>query len=50
MKVGYKFWGQMSIISRLIMIVLSIDSDYDGIIKIVFSYMINSYFGSPSCK
>ena len=50
MKVGYKFWGQIFIISRSIMIVLSTDNDYDGTIKIVFSFMINSYFASPSCN
>ena len=50
MKVGYKFWGQIFIISRSIMIVLSIDNDYDGTIKIVFSYMINSYCASQNCN
>ena len=42
MKVGYKFWDQIFIISRSIMIVLSIDNNYDGTKKIIFSYMINS--------
>ena len=32
----------LSIISRSIMNVLSIDNNYDGTIKIIFSYMINS--------
>ena len=34
--------ARLSIISRSIMNVLSIDNNYDGTIKIIFSYMINS--------